>query len=134
MIREQVTVEDFNRISQENEYYLWHFVKKVYTGPLEIQPYFDDKTEKYKLKTILDMVDIPFFESYTEDSVDFLINLGFSAKNFWSGGKEFAPIMIGFNKNRKVTSTQDGICYCTEGIIDIVYQLNPKFILDKYGN
>jgi hypothetical protein len=134
MIREQVTVEDFNRISQENEYYLWHFVKKVYTPALEIQPYFDDKTEKYKLKTILDMVDIPFFESYTEDSVDFLINLGFSAKKFWSGGKEFAPIMIGFNKNRKVTSTQDGICYCTEGIIDIVYQLNPKFILDKYGN
>jgi hypothetical protein len=78
------------------------------------------------------MVDIPFFESYTEDSVDFLINLGFSAKKFWSGGKEFSPIMIGFNKNRKVTSTQDGICYCTEGIIDIVYQLNPKFILDKY--
>ena len=75
MIREQVTVEDFNRISEENEYYLWHFVKKIYTGPLEIQPYFDDKTEKYKLKTILDMVDIPFFESYTEDSVDFLINL-----------------------------------------------------------
>jgi hypothetical protein len=134
MIREQVTVEDFNRISQENEYYLWHFVKKVYTPALEIQPYFDDKTEKYKLKTILDMVDIPFFESYTEDSVDFLINLGFSAKKFWLGKKEFAPIMIGFNKNRKVTSTQDGICYCTEGIIDIVYQLNPKFILDKYGN
>ena len=132
MIREQVTVEDFNRISQENEYYLWNFVKKENSGPLEIQPYFDDKTEKYKLKTILDMVDIPFFESYTEDSVDFLINLGFSAKKFWSGGKEFAPIMIGFNKNRKVTSTQDGICYCTEGIIDIVYQLNPKFILDKY--
>jgi hypothetical protein len=132
MIREQVTVEDFNRISQENEYYLWHFVKKVYTPALEIQPYFDDKTEKYKLKTILDMVDIPFFESYTEDSVDFLINLGFSAKKFWLGKKEFAPIMIGFNKNRKVTSTQDGICYCTEGIIDIVYQLNPKFILDKY--
>jgi hypothetical protein len=132
MIREQVTVEDFNRISQENEYYLWHFVKKVYTPALEIQPYFNDKTEKYKLKTILDMVDIPFFESYTEDSVDFLINLGFSAKKFWSGGKEFSPIMIGFNKNRKVTSTQDGICYCTEGIIDIVYQLNPKFILDKY--
>ena len=132
MIREQVTVEDFNRISQENEYYLWHFVKKENSGPLEIQSYFDDKTEKYKLKTILDMVDIPFFESYTEDSVDFLINLGFSAKKFWSGGKEFAPIMIGFNKNRKVTSTQDGICYCTEGIIDIVYQLNPKFILDKY--
>ena len=132
MIREQVTVEDFNRISKENEYYLWHFVKKVYTPALEIQPYFDDKTEKYKLKTILDMVDIPFFESYTEDSVDFLINLGFSAKKFWSGGKEFAPIMIGFNKNRKVTSTKDGICYCTEGIIDIVYQLNPKFILDKY--
>ena len=134
MIREQVTVEDFNRISQENEYYLWHFVKKVYTPALEIQPYFDDKTEKYKLKTILDMVDIPFFESYTEDSVDFLINLGFSAKKFWLGKKEFAPIMIGFNKNRKVTSTQDRICYCTEGIIDIVYQLNPKFILDKYGN
>ena len=134
MIREQVTVEDFNRISKENEYYLWHFVKKEYVASLEIQSYFYDKTEKYKLKTILDMVDIPFFESYTEDSVDFLINLGFSAKKFWSGGKEFAPIMIGFNKNRKVTSTQDGICYCTEGIIDIVYQLNPKFILDKHGN
>ena len=50
MIREQVTVEDFNRISQENEYYLWHFVKKEYVTSLEIQSYFYDKTEKYKLK------------------------------------------------------------------------------------
>ena len=33
------------------------------------------------------MVDIPFFESYTEDSVDFLINLGFFCQEILVGWK-----------------------------------------------
>ena len=130
MIREQVTVEDFNRISQENEYYLWHFVKKVYTGPLEIQPYFDDKTEKYKLKTILDMVDIPFFESYTEDSVDFLINLGNPFIENVYKLKVHNPVVVAFNRKRMVTHTFGPYCYCVEGVISLIGELNPQFILD----
>jgi hypothetical protein len=133
MIRERVTIEDYERISRENEYYLWHFVRKDSTGPVMIYSYFERENylKGHQLKGILDKIDIPYFESYLEDSYDFLINLGISAKHLWiPETKEFNTIIIAFNKRRKVTSTFEGYCMCMEGILDMIYQLNPQYILN----
>jgi hypothetical protein len=133
MIREQVTIEDYERISRENEYYLWHFVRKDSTGPVMIFSYFEEEHHfrGHQLKGILDKIDIPYFESYLEDSYDFIINLGISAKHLWiPETKEFNTIMMAFNKRRKVTSTFEGHCMCMEGILDMIYILNPQYILN----
>jgi hypothetical protein len=133
MIREQITIKDFEKVSRDNEYYLWHFVKKNGTGPEMIYSYFEGEhyLKGHQLKMILDKVNIPYFESYVDDSIDFLINLGMSAKNIWiPETKEFNPIILAFNKRRKVTSTFEGYCHCMEGVLDMIYLLNPEYILN----
>lgn len=133
MIREKITIQDYERISQENEYYLWHFVRKNNTGPVMIYSYFEEEEafKGHQLKGILDKIDIPYFESYLEDSFDFLIDLGIPANLLWiPETKEFNTIILAFNKRRKVTSTFEGYCMCMEGILDMVYLLNPQYILN----
>lgn len=133
MIRDRITIQDYERISRENEYYLWHFVRKSDTGPVMIYSYFEEEHPKkgHHLKGILNKIDIPYFESYLEDSFDFLINLGVPAKLLWtSESKEFNTIMLAFNKRRKVTSTFEGHCMCMEGVLDMIYLLNPEYILN----
>jgi hypothetical protein len=133
MIREQITIQDFERVSRENEYYLWHFVKKNGPGMEMIYSYFENEhyLKGHQLKGILDKVNIPYFESYVDDSIDFLINLGMPGKNLWiPETKEFNPIILAFNKRRKVTSTFEGYCHCMEGVLDMIYLLNPEYILN----
>jgi hypothetical protein len=132
MIREQITIQDFEKISRENEYFLWHFVKKNGPGPEMIYSYFEDEQymKGHQLKGILDKIDIPYFESHVDDSIDFLINLGMPGQKLWiPESKEFNPIILAFNKRRKVTSTFEGHCMCMQGVLDMIYELNPQYIL-----
>jgi hypothetical protein len=133
MIRERIKVQDYERISRENEYYLWHFVRKSDTGPVMIYSYFEEEHPRkgHQLKGVLDKIDIPYFESYLEDSFDFLIDLGISANLLWiPETKEFNTIILAFKKHRKVTSTFEGHCMCMEGVLDMIHLLNPQYILN----
>ena len=130
MIREKVTVQDYERISRENEYYIWHFVRKTNMGPRSIYSVLDEPNHNRpnKLKEFLEMCEIPYFESYVEDSADFIDNL-IPLSWIWNkNDKNFNTFVIGFNKRRMVTSTVHGHCLCIEGITEIVYELNPEFI------
>ena len=79
MIREKVVVEDFKKIAKENEYFLWHFLMEdQYDTINSIWSIFDEKinpntkeSEVHQLKTLLSMTDVPYYESYVKDSVDF---------------------------------------------------------------
>jgi len=129
MIREQITVKDYERISKENEYYLWHFVRKSDTGPILIHSIFDDSLKENHLKPLLEIFDIPYFESYIEDSLDFLDMLGIPLNLLYLNKiQNFNTFILAFKKRRLVTSTLDGYCMCSEGITDLIYNLNPKFI------
>ena len=74
----------------------------------------------------MDLVNIPYFESYTEDSIDFLNGLGIPYANLWSPEnmapnsfhQTFNPIIIGFKKFNKIKTTQD-LCYCVDGVLEI---------------
>jgi hypothetical protein len=130
MIREKVTVQDYERISGENEYYIWHFVRKTNMGPRAIYSVFDEPNHNRpnKLKIFLEMCEVPYFESYVEDSADFIDNL-IPLSWIWNeNDKNFNTFVIGFNKRRMVTSTLHGHCLCIEGISEIIYELNPDFI------
>ena len=133
MIREQVTVQDFERISRENEYFIWHFVRKNQTvSQPTIRSIFDEDEypELNRLNTILEIFDIPYFESYMEDSIDFLDMLGaplekLRLKNIQS----FNPTMLTFNRNRLVNASYNGFCFCAEGVTDLLLDLNPEIVL-----
>ena len=130
MIREKITDKDYERISSENEYYIWHFVRKTNMGPRTIYSVFDEPNNNRpnKLKTFLEICDIPYFESYVEDSSDFIDNL-IPLSWIWNkNDKQFNTCVFGFNKRRMITSTVHGHCLCIEGITELIYELNPDFI------
>lgn len=140
MIREKVTYKDYFRIARENEYFLWHFLQKEQNkSSLAMSTIIDERTEHNPLPTIMDNLDIPYFESYTEDSIDFLIGLGFNMDKLYQNRKgldhkrKFGATIIGFNKFSKVSSTFD-YCYCPEGTISVINDLHPKFIEQLNNN
>jgi len=133
MIREFITIDDFQRISTENEYFIWNFIREdILTNGIEIKSYFYiDSKFKNPLSVILKKTQIPYFESFTNESTfDFLKNLGISSDHLFVENQGFRPVLIGFNNGKKVSSTLD-LCYCVEGIIETIYKLNPKFILES---
>jgi hypothetical protein len=147
MVRERVTIKDYQKIAKENEFFLWHFVQKNQeNNALSMYSVFtdekskEDKNKENNLLSVLNKIDIPYFESYTEESIDFLINLGLPATFLWNApfsNKKyvpqefyFSPVILTFHKSLFKNSTFE-TCYCFEGLIDIIGLLNPKFLLDS---
>jgi hypothetical protein len=149
MIRQEITVKDFNKIAKENEYFLWHFLQKEQeNNALIMWSIFKEKNDTIKkrpeneMKLVLDKIDIPYYESYTEDSIDFLMDMGVNSEKLWEPKKYknlhidknryFSPIVIGFKRNKIITSTfEQGNCYCHQGIIELIGKLNPEFLLNS---
>ena len=129
MVKEKVTVKDYEKISTENEYFLWHFTSK--TSSTYIRPYFDVENPKFPnpLKVILESIPIPYFESKIEDSYDFVMSLGNIFIQNTYKNKVFNPVIVGFNRKRAVSNTFSH-CYCNEGILEVIGELNPQFILN----
>ena len=125
MIIEKVTVKDYMEIAKKHKIFLWHFLQKNQcSNCLTLFSYFDDAKEgrDHRIRIIIDHLKIPYFESYTSESVDFLINNGVKHNQLWNGGT-FAPIILGFKDGVSVANTGQ-VCYCTEGLIRIISKLD----------
>ena len=147
-MRQEILIKDFHKIAKENEYFLWHFLQKEQESTalniwsISKKKSTVDENIENGLIHILDRINIPYFESYTEDSMDFLMDMGFDGKLLWNPQKYtdfytdkkyyFSPIIIGFKRNKIITSTfEKGNCYCPEGIIELIGKLNPEFLLNS---
>jgi hypothetical protein len=136
MIREKVLVSDFDRISKEYDYYIWHFINKNFI-PYELFSYFEEPNygEIHPLREILDEFEIPYFESYVEDSVDFILNRGITnQKGIYNNGM-YSPVFMGFKNKAMISSTMDGVCYCPQGAIEIICKTLtelPLGVKEKY--
>jgi hypothetical protein len=142
-VRERVSVKDYHKIARENEFFIWHFLSKRQNFThLSLYSYFDERTDEnlprsiHPLKYILDRIDIPYFETYTEDAMDFLMGFGFKWDYLYKipdkpAPKEwyFIPMFIGFNRTKYVKSSAE-VCYCDEFFLELIMQLNPKLVLD----
>jgi hypothetical protein len=134
MIREQITYKDFFRIAKENDIFLWHFLqKKQHKNTLGMWSIFENEKENNPLSIILNELEIPYYESYVEDNIDFLngltipFNFLFENNSQIENNFRFKPLIIGFKKFTKVTSTLD-FCYCTEGVINICNKLDNNLL------
>jgi hypothetical protein len=95
----------------------------------------------HTIKYLFNSIDIPYFESYTEESVDFLLDLGFkenflyqrSSKDGLYKTKEqkFSPLFIAFNRFIMVGSSPQK-CYCSDYLVELIMEINPKFILNSH--
>lgn len=136
MIREKVLVSDFDWISKEYDNYIWHFINK-HDMPYELFSYFKEPryNQIHALKEILDEFEIPYFESYSEDSVDFILNTGVTNQNKLYNNGIYSPVFMGFKNRSKTLSTLDNVCYCSNGIIEIICKTLPELplsIKEKY--
>lgn len=136
MVREQIKVEDFDKVGRQYEYFIWNFVSKNQNVNWPtIRPIFDFDETHYKspnfLIPLLEVFNLPYFETYIEDSIDFLSNLGVPLDSLYLREVEwFKPFMITFNRKRMVNSTYNGFCYCPEGITELLIDLNPDIVLN----
>ena len=141
MIRKIVTVDDFKKIANENEYFLWHFLMEdQHDSVLSLWSIFETREKHHigyqpfnQLDVLLSEVNVPYFESYVKDSMDFLINLGLNAKSLYQHPKQkcpsprrwsYQPVVIAFKKTRMITNTLN-TCYCVEGITKIILEMKP---------
>lgn len=126
---EVVTVKDFDRIARENEYFFWHFTTPQ-NSSLTLQPYNSDRGFlPHPIRTIVDWLKIPYFESQVVESVDFICNLknGYSKAIYGPNKGVYNPVILGFKRKNLLHGTWDGFCYCDEGFINLIYATNPKF-------
>jgi hypothetical protein len=145
MEKKIITYKDFHEIAQKNDYFLWHFLQKNQeSNTLQLWSIFkenEDKNIEHAMRTILGSFDVPYYESYVEDSIDFLNGLGIPYEKLWKPyngrnmvNKDFfyGPVVIGFNKFEKTHSTFD-VCYCVEGVVEVINKINPELILNYQG-
>ena len=136
MVRGQIKVEDFDRVGRQYEYFIWNFVSKNQNVNWPtIRPIFDFDETHYKspnfLIPLLEVFNVPYFETYIEDSIDFLSNLGVPLDSLYLREVEwFKPFILSFNRKRMVNSTYNGFCYCPEGITKLLIDLNPDIVLN----
>jgi len=143
-IREKIGIKHFRKVASENQYYIWHFLQREQnTSELGLISYFDEPNDDTKInftKYILDKIDIPYFESYTDESVDFLMDSGIEptfiykipkTENMASPKKRYyTPVFLGFNKFKLIGGSHQ-VCYCPEYFIELVAKLNPDYILNS---
>jgi hypothetical protein len=146
MEKKVITYKDFHEIAQKNDYFLWHFLQKNQEkNNLQLWSVFKEKEDKridHAMRTILESFDVPYYESYVEDNIDFLNGFGIDYSRLWkpytgnvhviSRDFFFGPVIIGFKKYENVYSTLD-ICYCIEGVVEVINKINPELILNYQG-
>ena len=86
----------------------------------------------------MDEVNISYYESYVEDSIDFLAGLGIPYNQLWRPNVRidqhippeyyFRPVIIGFKKFKKISSTLE-FCYCIEGMTEVTLKLDPQLLM-----
>ena len=138
MERKIITHTDFKEIGKNNDYFLWHFLQKDQEKNIfQIFSIFKQKEDSSDnlLNNILENLDISYYESYVDESVDFLISSGINGK-IWEPPIEgsnpdpkylFKPVILLF-KGYTLKSSTFNACYCVEGIIDIIGKENPELL------
>lgn len=124
-------IEDFWKIAKEEEIFFWHFIQeKQCNAGVVIKPLTDlDGDICFSaLAEIVDTFKIKVFESYSKDATEFLIGLGFSGTQIYQPKCGcFVPKFVGFKKGKMTVGTAvSNICYCTEGIVEVIYLTNPS--------
>ena len=137
MERKIIKHTDFIEIGKNNEYFLWHFLQKDQEKHMvNIFSIFKEKEDSDNLlNDILEKLDISYYESYVEESIDFLISSGTNQK-VWEPPIDganpdpkylFKPIILLYKGSSLKSSTFQS-CYCPEGIIDMIGKENPDLL------
>ena len=123
-------------ITKSNKYFLWNFLQKEQENNIiSIWSIFKNKKNHTNgLKVLLNDLNISYYESYVDESIDFLINVGVENR-IWAPPTHnevnpnylFNPVLLLF-KGYSLKSTTFQSCYCVEGIVELIGKENPELL------
>lgn len=138
----KIQTSDFKSVAQRNDFFLWSFLQHNQgVKDLSIWSLFDDKTNRFnqaenKLVEFLKIFPINFYESFVDESIDFLLDFGIPYDKMYrkigtNVPKEnyYLPSVFLFKKYRMIDSTLNH-CYCIEGLTEMLIKNIPD-ILEK---
>jgi|688.fasta_scaffold72366_2 hypothetical protein len=118
----------------ENKKFIWFiYPKKVHETKVLLRPFFDKENDKFKGENILEefnnlFPNVIIYESYFEDVIDDLIDLGLDVDSFYDErNKMFTPLFIKF-KNGWINDTSKNHCYCPQTLTEFIFDLYPEYI------
>lgn len=141
----KISPDNFREIAQRNEYYLWSFLQREQdSSDLTFWSVFDSKTSKKHrnenlLIDFLKVFPISLYESYVDESMDFLVDFGISPKilfkipeshgltKFEKRGTFYNPVVLLFKKYRMLDSTFNH-CYSVEGMTEMLISNIPNLL------
>ena len=124
-----ISLNDFEKISNDNEFWVWHLIDSIDNPLLEIQPLSKQIDRFHALETIINKTQIPYFETVIYDAMDFLLYLDNTILQKLKTKKpnRMGTALLGFNHSRFVYSTLH-YCYCPEGVLEVIAKLNPEYL------
>lgn len=132
----KIKLEDFQQVSNGNEYWLWHLTHEKHNEFLEIQPLDEEpniNTGFHSFQEIVRQTKIPVFQSKMIEVIDFVLYMDDKILGAFKNKRkdELGGLILGFNYSKLVDHTVNR-CYCSEGIINILINLNPE-LLSNFG-
>lgn len=134
----KIRLEDFNEVSRNNKYWLWHLTEKVHSPILEIQP-LDEEPSKFThfhtFREIVEKTKIPVYQTSVYDVVDFLLYLDNTILTALKKKRnnQIGPHILAFEHSRLVDHTINR-CYCSQGIIHMLLNLNPELLANFFDD
>jgi hypothetical protein len=133
----QITpISQFWKIAKEKKIFFWHFCMDDGLGATTLKTLSSKHDLPNPLEVVLEQFGVDVYESYTKDSIDFLVELGAHTNQILNpNSRTFNPFFIGFKNGKKVLGTNlDGICYCLDGVVEIIALTDPdKFTQSLLG-
>ena len=133
----QITsISEFWKIAKEKKTFFWHFCMDDGLGVTILKTLSSKHDLPNPLEVVLEQFGVDVYESYTKDSIDFLVELGAHTNHILNPkSKTFNPFFIGFKNGKKVLGTNiDGFCYCLDGVVEIIALTDPdKFTQSLLG-
>lgn len=132
---EIIPISEFNNIASEGGSFFWNFViDNQHKTPVSLNPLsFDEPNSSHghDLRNLVNSYGVRIYESYTKDSIDFLMNLGFKSEDIWfEKKKRFKPLFLGFRGIKYVAGIPKNpvTCYCLNGVVEIIFLTDPTIL------
>lgn len=139
----KVQVSEYRNLAKNNEYFLWSFLQREQVeGSLTIWSLFDEKISpltkvENHLIDFLKIFPISYYESYLDESIDFLTGFGIPTELLyvvpseqhlrWTKQRKtfYNPVIVLFKKYQ-ILGTTFNKCYCVEGITELILEKAPE--------
>ena len=128
-------VSEFYNIAKDGGVFFWNFIiDNQQKTPVSLDPLIIEKpmsSRGHQLRSLVIDYDIRIYESYTKDSIDFLMGFGFNSENIWYKKKRrFKPLFLAFKGLKYVRGipSNEVTCYCLNGVVETIILTDPTLL------